>query len=122
MNLTRQRFRRLSKNKYGNIKCECDGFKFDSIKEKNRYLELKLLQQYNAISNLELQVKFELQESFKDNIGTTQRAIDYIADFVYIENGDTIIEDVKGKKTDVYQIKKKMFLKKYSKFVFKEFI
>ena len=34
-----------------------------------------------------------------------------------MENGDVIVEDVKGIKTPAYQIKKKMFLKKHSEFI-----
>ena len=52
-------------NKYYNQKITIDGHEFPSKKEGNRYLELKLLQKAGEISNLELQPRFLLQESFK---------------------------------------------------------
>jgi hypothetical protein len=104
------------KSKYKNKKIVFNGIKFDSIKEKNRYIELKLLEKNNIISGLKLQPAFLLQESF--NCGkATHRAIKYVADFEYfnIKEGKIIIEDVKGHKTEVYKIKKKLFLNKYIK-------
>ena len=85
---------------------------FDSAKEAQRYRELKLLERAGEISNLELQPRFLLQESFKKN-GKIYRKIEYIADFKYIEKDKTIIEDVKGLQTDVFKIKHKLFEKKY---------
>ena len=85
---------------------------FDSAKEAQRYIELKLLEKAKQISNLELQPRFLLQDSFRKN-GKTYRKIEYIADFKYIENGKTIVEDVKGLQTDVFKIKHKLFEKKY---------
>ena len=63
---------------------------------------------------MELQPRFLLQESFRKN-NKTYRKIDYVADFKYIENGKTIVEDVKGLQTDVFKIKHKLFEKKYPK-------
>ena len=99
-------------NKYRNKKVIIDNIKFDSILEANRYQELKLLQRTKQISNLRLQVPFLLQESFKKN-GTTHRKIEYIADFVYEENGQTVVEDTKGMKTEIFKIKQKLFEYKY---------
>ena len=99
-------------NKYKNRKIVVDNIKFDSILEANRYQELKLLQRARQISNLRLQVPFLLQESFKKN-GTTHRKIEYIADFVYEENGQTVVEDTKGMKTETFKIKQKLFEYKY---------
>lgn len=59
-----------------------------------RYRELVLLERAGKISNLQLQPRFLLQESFKKN-GKTYRKIEYVADFQYIENSKTIVEDVK---------------------------
>jgi hypothetical protein len=121
-------------NKYRNKITEIDGKKFHSKKEAKRYLELKLLQKAGEISNLVLQPKFLLQDSF-ERIDTDYnklriRPVYYIADFQYddkkrvsfMENKFiTVVEDVKGKKTDVYELKKKMFLKLYgNKYVFRE--
>ena len=99
-------------NKYRNKKVIVDDYVFDSIQESKRYKELKLLLRAKQISNLELQPHFLLQESFKKN-GKTYRKIEYIADFKYIENGKTIIEDVKGIQTDVFKLKHKLFEKIY---------
>lgn len=99
-------------NKYRNKKIVIDNIKFDSKLEANRYAELKLLQRAKVISNLRLQVPFVLQESFKKN-GKSYQAIKYIADFVYEENGQTVVEDTKGFCTETFEIKHKLFEKKY---------
>ena len=99
-------------NKYRNKKVQVDMYVFDSIRESQRYKELKLLERAGEISNLELQPHFLLQESFKKN-GRAYRKIEYIADFKYTENKKTIVEDVKGMQTDVFKLKHKLFEKKY---------
>ncbi len=110
----------VKQNKYKNKKTEYRGIKFDSIKEKNRYLILKDMERLGQIEELQLQVKYELQPSYK--IGNKKiRSINYIADFVYYkiykrggtEIREQIIEDCKGYKTQIYKIKKKMFEYKY---------
>ena len=91
-----------------------DGIKFDSKREADRYCELKLLEKAKEIRNLELQPRFLLQDKFKDKMGTTHRKIEYVADFMYIDKDDKkIVEDVKGMMTDVYKLKKKLFLNLY---------
>lgn len=108
------------KSKYGAKKTEIDGIKFDSKKEGKRYLELKEMLKNNKISDLELQPRFLLQDKFKHG-GKTIRKIEYVADFKYKTGTDTIVEDVKGFKTDVYNIKKKIFLFNYGdKYIFRE--
>lgn len=99
-------------NKYRNKKVIVDEKEFDSKREGNRYKELKLLERAGEIKDLELQPRFLLQDSFKKN-GRTFRKIEYVADFKYIENGKTIVEDVKGIQTDVFKLKHKIFEKKY---------
>lgn len=99
-------------NKYKNKKIQIDMYVFDSVRESQRYKELKLLERAGEISNLELQPRFLLQDSFKKN-GRTFRKIEYVADFKYIENGKTIVEDVKGIQTDVFKLKHKIFEKVY---------
>lgn len=98
----------LKQNKYKNKHVEYHGIKFDSKKEGAYYLKLKTMEELGIIKDLKLQVKFELQPSFKFN-GKTIRAINYIADFTYYdENNKYHIVDTKGVKTEVYKIKKKM--------------
>jgi len=100
------------KPKYNNKKVIIDNITFHSTKEGKRYLDLKILLRVGKIFDLKLQPKFLLHDSFRYQ-GKTERKIHYIADFSYIENKKVIIEDVKGKKTEVYKIKRKMFLMKY---------
>ena len=71
-------------NKYRNKKVQVDMYVFDSIRESQRYKELKLLERAGEISNLKLQPRFLLQDSFKKN-GKTYRKIEYIADFSYCQ-------------------------------------
>ena len=89
--------------KYGNTKVTVDGHTFDSKREYNRYCELKLMERAGLIKDLELQKKYELIP--KQGKG---RAVNYFADFVYTENGKTVVEDTKGFKTKEYIIKRKL--------------
>lgn len=109
-------------SKYNAKKTVVDGIEFDSIREADRYCELKLLEKAKEIRNLELQPRFLLQDKFKDKQGNTHRKVEYVADFMYIDKcGKTIVEDVKGVLTDVYKLKKKLFLKIYDdQYEFKE--
>lgn len=102
----------FSKVKYHNKKCEYKGLKFDSLKERNHYIVLEHLEKTGQIKELKLQVKFELQPSFKLN-GKTIRAINYIADFTYLKDNKLVVVDTKGFRTKDYLLKKKMFQYKY---------
>lgn len=95
-------------NKYNNSKSVFDGRTFDSEHERDRYAELKLLEKTGKITDLKLQPRFELVPAVKENGKTTQRAVTYKADFSYIENGELVVEDAKGVKTEVYKLKKKL--------------
>ncbi len=97
------------KLKYHNEPGEYGGIWFQSKKEGERYLELKEMERIGLISDLQMQPKFILQENFKHK-GTTIRAIKYKADFQYKRSGKVIIEDVKGTRTKVFELKKKMLL------------
>lgn len=98
--------------KYHNSKITVDGRRFDSKKEARRYQELKFLERANMISDLQCQVKFVLIPSQRDP--NTKRVIErecaYIADFVYTQNGEKVVEDTKGFKTKDYIIKRKLML------------
>ena len=85
---------------------------FDSKKELLRYSELKLLEKNGMISGLERQVSFELIPKQVENGRVVERAVKYIADFTYYENGKLVVEDVKSPatRTDVYKIKRKLML------------
>ena len=109
------------KNKYNNIKCEYNGIKFDSKKEARRYMELELLEKKGIIKDLITQPKFKLLEKIKWE-GKTLRGRSYLADFQYKIGEDTYVEDVKSKATmtNVYKLKKHLFLQKYPDLIFKE--
>ena len=93
-------------NKYGARKLKApDGQVFDSVKEFHRWGCLRLLERAGRISDLRRQVSFELIPKQKG-----ERACSYVADFVYYENGQLVVEDCKGFKTEVYRIKKKLML------------
>lgn len=87
---------------------------FDSKKEFLRYRELKLLEKNRMITGLERQVSFELIPKQVENGRVVERAVKYIADFTYYENGKLVVEDVKSPatRTDVYKIKRKLMLHK----------
>ena len=102
-----------------------NGIVFDSKKEMNRYILLEQDLKTKKISNLQRQVSYELQPAFTDYTGKKQRAICYIADFVYEKDGKCIVEDVKSemtRKLPDYRMKKKMFLYKYQNLCFQEWI
>ena len=103
---------RLIMNKYRNKKVVIDNILFDSKKEANYYTKLKILRDAGKISGLRLQEKFILQPSFKLH-GKTYRAITYVADFVYKDDKGMHVVDTKGYRTQVYKIKKKLFVKKF---------
>lgn len=88
-------------SKYGNKKTVVDGITFDSKKEAARYQELKLMQKAGLIAGLGMHPSFDLWVN-------NQRVCRYVADFSYQENGKTVVEDVKGVKTPVYNLKKKL--------------
>lgn len=89
-------------SKYRNIKTRVDGILFDSKKEAARWGELKLLLRAKEISDLQRQVTFPLMAGCK-KVGS------YRADFTYRDkSGELVIEDVKGKPTAIYLLKKKI--------------
>ncbi len=101
-------------NKYNARKVTVNGEKFDSRHEADRYWELSLLARAGKITKLRRQVPFLLLEAQYDDEGRLlERNVRYIADFVYEQDGKTVVEDAKGFKTDDYIIKRKLMLKYY---------
>jgi Protein of unknown function (DUF1064) len=90
-------------NKYGAKRTEVDGITFDSKREATRYQDLKVMQDLGLISNLTLQVKYDL-------VMNGIKICSYKSDFDYEENGQRVVEDCKGMRTPTYKIKKKMML------------
>jgi len=93
-------------SKYGNIRTVVDGIKFASKAEASRYVLLREHQRQGEISDLEMQPKFPISLKNKP-------ICSYFADFRYVRNGVTVIEDVKGVKTPIYRLKKKLTEAKY---------
>ena len=89
------------KSKYGNKKCERDGLTFHSHKEANRYQELALLEKANQIRDLKRQKAYDI-------VINGMLVCRYIADFVYFQSGKEVVEDSKGYRTAVFQLKKKL--------------
>lgn len=111
------------RNKYGNIKIDLQGIRFDSRKEARRYKELLLLEAAGAIRNLELQPRFLLQEGFRDPSDKWIFPIHCTWDFAYEEEGKKVVEDVKSPVTrceTAYVIRKKLFMKRYPDIEFRE--
>lgn len=109
--------------KYGNTRILVDGVPFDSKREGIRWRELQQLQMAGEIKNLQRQIKFLLQEGFRDNLKRWHRPITYIADFVYLDKKyqwRKVVEDAKGFKTPDYKIKKKLLIYKYKDLIFIE--
>lgn len=100
--------------KYGNHKIKTDEGVFDSKGEYNRWRFLKAEQESGIITALQRQVSFELIPTQRGADGKViERACKYVADFVYNRDGETIVEDYKGMKTPVYNIKKKLMLERF---------
>lgn len=93
--------------KYNNKKTEVDGIIFDSKKEAHRYLQLKHLQDTGVISHLKLQPRFDFKLNGK-------LMFYYKADFEYCtDDAQRVIEDVKGVRTTVFNLKKKIIEQVY---------
>lgn len=112
--------------KYHNKKVIYNRIKFDSKKEKSRFIELKQLEKAGIIKELELQPKFLLLDTIHYK-GKTYPKTYYKADFKYFDNekGKYIIEDIKSPitaKDKVYRIKIKILLTKYPDIDFVEVI
>lgn len=99
-------------NKYHAEKTVVDGMEFDSAKEARRWSDLLLMQKAGEIVDLSRQVEYELIPKQVRSDGKTERAVKYVADFVYTRtaDGETVVEDCKGVRTKDYIIKRKLML------------
>ena len=117
-----------SESKYHARKVMQDGEVFDSIKERNRYNELLLLEKAGEISGLKRQVKYLLIPEYREPDTTgprggihkgkvIERAVYYIADFVYFvpdnSGGEWVVEDTKGVRTPDYILKRKLMFDRH---------
>lgn len=96
--------------KYRNKKIDTAEGRFDSEKEYSRWVDLKWMQRAGQITDLQRQVTFELLPSQKIDGKVVERPVKYTADFVYMQNGEKVVEDVKGLKLKEYIIKRKLML------------
>jgi hypothetical protein len=96
------------RHKYGAKRETVDGIEFHSRLEARWYRTLRLLEHAGEISNLRLQVPFTLLDK-----APGQRAATYLADFVFMENGKTVVVEAKGKWTQVARLKMKLFRARY---------
>ena len=93
--------RKKNRSKYNNKKVETADGKFDSKREFCRFKELQLLLKEGKINNLKRQEQYKL-------IVNGHLVTSYIADFVYVEESASVVEDCKGYRTPVYKLKKKL--------------
>ena len=113
------------RSKYGSRKITRDGMTFDSVKEYMRFRELSILERAGEITGLERQVKYVLiPAQYAPDTMTArgkikrgkllERECSYVADFRYIQGGETIVEDVKGYKKGqayaLFTLKRKLML------------
>jgi hypothetical protein len=94
--------KRMGENKSGRIphqRVEVNGIVFDSKSEHDRYLELLILERAGVITGLECHPVYELIPTQKVPGKRAFRGHKYTADFRYIRDGETIVEDVKSEKT-----------------------
>jgi len=86
-------------SKYKNVRCEYQGLKFDSAKERDRYITLKVLETQGIITDLKHWVKYLLIA-----VPNAKYQLAYIADFTYMRDGELVVEDVKpfDRKTGKY--------------------
>ena len=90
-------------SKYGNIRAEAAGMKFDSRREARRWMALRREERAGAIRNLKRQIVYPITVN-------GMHVCDYRADFVYERDGELVVEDSKGFRTDTYRLKAKLML------------
>ena len=88
--------------KYKAKKIELDGYKFDSQAEAKHYwFTLKPKLERGEIKQLEVHPSYSI-------VIDGEKICRYIADFRYFTAKEVVVEDVKGFKTPVYRLKKKL--------------
>lgn len=104
---------RPGKHKYGAQKTDVDGITFDSKREARHYLELKTLERFGDIRDLELQPRYKIEINgeplkIRSRGYPGGRTVTYVADFRYVvtATGETVVEDIKGLDTPVARIKR----------------
>lgn len=90
-------------SKYGNIRTEAAGMKFDSRREAMRWMVLRLEERAGEIRDLKRQIVYPI-------VVNGLHICDYRADFVYVKRGELVVEDSKGFTTREYKLKAKLML------------
>lgn len=118
------KYRMKKPSKYRNRKVIYNGVVFDSVKERDRFIALSLLEKAGEISNLQRQVEYMLipsqfgmvpdEKTGRMKRVCLERACTYKADFTYMENGQLVVEDSKGFRTPDYRIKRKLMLQLFN--------
>lgn len=88
-----------------------DNITFDSKEEHLYYLQLKDLESQGLVSEIEVHKPFELIPKYETRKGDKIRAMNYVADFVYLdikENRYRVV-DIKGFEEEHFKLKKKIF-------------
>lgn len=95
-------------NKYGAVRTEVNGHRFDSKAEAAHYATLCGWERAGLIRDLRLQVPFALRGPAGPLLSEAGNPLTYRADFVYFDvaEGRDVVVDVKGAKTSVYKLKK----------------
>ena len=88
-------------SKYGNKRTNGHASK----KEARRANDLAMLERAGLVTDLKEQVVFVIAPSVVI-LGRKRPSMKYIADFVYLEDGKQVVEDVKGMRTAVYVLKR----------------
>lgn len=102
----------MTRHKFNAKATVVDGIRFASMAEAKRYGELKLSLKAKRIAHLECQPVFPL-------IVNGVKVGKYVADFRYVvpawdyEEPTIVVEDVKGMKTPMYRLKKKIVEAQY---------
>jgi hypothetical protein len=100
-------------SKMRNVKTVVDGIKFDSKLEANYYCQLLILMRTGEVKGFIMQPKYLLTDTLRKN-GVTFKKMYYIADFkVMYADGREEIVDCKGRLTQLYKNKRKVFEEKY---------
>ena len=104
-----------STNKFNAKKIKIQGETFDSMAEAKRWRDLQWLQRGGVIKGLQRQVVYQLLPAqYDENHKVVEMAVTYVADFVYHENGELVVEDVKGYKKGaayaLFTLKRKLML------------
>jgi hypothetical protein len=112
-------------SKMHNKRVKIDGITFDSIKEGERYEELKMLVRALKIKKLKCHPRYRVADGYPDFNGKRLPPISYEPDFEYYEGNQKVAEDVKGEHTandPLYKLKRLLFLHRYPEIEFREIL